>query len=1031
MLALSGAAAAGSHNLSAEALATIPDSVRAIMGQTDPGCLSCHTNIGNANLNMGFELPCTYCHGGDPLALTMEDGHVQPTEPVINDNTTPGMDYDLPYQQFVNPSNLRVVEQTCGVCHWEHVQTVKKSMMATTAGHYAGGLYQNGVVDTKTPIYSNFDIVDDDGDVPLEFGAVASLTSLPSYDPTADQSLVATHYAAVPPQGCARCHLWSRGKGYRGAENADGVYRADGCAACHMIYANDGLSQSPDTMIDHTEKGHPINHIITRQIPTSQCLHCHHRGARIGLNFTGRAQMPPRLPSGPGVPGTTDERFNSNYHISDPETNPSDLHHDAGMHCIDCHTRSEIMGDGNIWGHMDQATKIECRTCHGLPNQAATFLDNDGVALTNVADGGSGPVLTSKVTGAEHPVTQIMDIVNPDSPTYNPRAACAMNELHLREEGGLECYACHTSWVPNCFGCHFERDEQEMGRNLLTREWEVGKIATSNKIYESLKHFAIGPNSEGRTAPYIVGCHPIADVTAPDGSKKLDFVMPVTANGISGLAHDAVQPHTVRGAGEVRECEECHRSPPTLGLGSGNYAIARTNAYLATDNGVLVYDRWADPAAPTLVETLSSGPIFGMSRLANKVEGTSDFLYLAKGTGGVEIYDLTSNMRGGPVATIPGIDAIGIARAARYVNVVVAGEGIRIYDNADPVTTSLVGTVAIPGALSVIEWGIHLLVAAGNSGFYIVDVSNPQQPEIVARLTNINAQAIHPYAHFQKGSSFAVRAYVADPDAGVHVIDLLPDFADAKRVAFLPLPGAVGLDTYTRYLPTDGVTPSREHDYLYVAAGSSGLQVYDITLPDAIQPVGALGGLGGTAVGIDVHSQLAPPGVDDYGLLTNSGIGLQLINVSDPTQPTLVTTLPATTARQAFVDVQQLDRFVDEQGQLVKDNSHPFTGNYSREDMVRILSAPILDCPSGACCFTDGTCQEITEANCFLAGGEFNQCGSQCGGDSDDDGIANACEAPTPVPASARGGLLLLILLLFGTAAVSYGISRPRPGREE
>ncbi len=145
-----------------------------------------------------------------------------------------------------------------------------------------------------------------------------------------------------------------------------------------------------------------------------------------------------------------------------------------------------------------------------------------------------------------------------------------MNGNHLKDEGGLECYACHSAWISNCFGCHFQRDERLMGQDLVTREWQVGKASTNNKVFESLKHFSMGLNSEGRTSPYIVACQPIADVTAPDGSKILDFVMPTTVNGLSGLALNPVNPHTVRGAGEVRTCAECHRSPPSLGLGSGN-----------------------------------------------------------------------------------------------------------------------------------------------------------------------------------------------------------------------------------------------------------------------------------------------------------------------------------------------------------------------------------------------------------------------------------------------------------------------------
>jgi hypothetical protein len=367
-----------------------------------PGCLECHCDIENSTINMaGMELDCTFCHGGDPLANTKEEAHVQSNGQVTYDKTVPPIDEDLDYQRFVNPSNLRSLDQTCGFCHlWEALE-IRESMMATAAGHYAGGLYQNNVVDTKTPIYGTFAVADTDGTVPTEQGAVESLLDLLIYS-GGDPQQVATHFAAVPSQGCARCHLWSRGKGYQGAVGADGTYRADGCAACHVLYANDGLSQTADASIDHEEPGHPINHVITKQVPTEQCVHCHHRGARIGLSFTGRAQMPPRLPSGPGVPGTTDVVFNGNYHYTVPDTNPQDAHGAAGLQCIDCHTRLELMGDGNIYGHMDQATKIECRACHGLPGEFPTLLDNDGVPLPNVESDGENVVLTSKVTHRAH-----------------------------------------------------------------------------------------------------------------------------------------------------------------------------------------------------------------------------------------------------------------------------------------------------------------------------------------------------------------------------------------------------------------------------------------------------------------------------------------------------------------------------------------------------------------------------------------------------------------------------------------------------
>ena len=239
-------------------------------GDPYPKCLLCHDQIENIMTNMGgSNLDCTFCHGGDPDAVTEELAHVHPTGEVQYNETIAPLDLDLAYQRFVNPSNLRVVNQACGLCHPYEAETVVKSMMATAAGHYAGGLYQNNVVDTKTPIFGTFAITDDDGYVPTERGAVQSLENLLIFDPSEDPSITATHFAAVPSQACARCHLWSRGKGYRGAENQNGLYRADGCAACHLPYANDGLSLSADTSIDHAQPGHPRTHVVTRQIPRS------------------------------------------------------------------------------------------------------------------------------------------------------------------------------------------------------------------------------------------------------------------------------------------------------------------------------------------------------------------------------------------------------------------------------------------------------------------------------------------------------------------------------------------------------------------------------------------------------------------------------------------------------------------------------------------------------------------------------------------------------------------------------------------
>jgi len=213
---------------------------------------------------------------------------------------------------------------------------------------------------------------------------------------------------------------------------------------------------------------------------------------------------------------------------------------------------------------------------------------------------------------------------------------------------------------------------------------------------------------------------------------------------------------------------------------------------------------------------------------------------------------------------------------------------------------------------------------------------------VIANLAGMNAADVELYSHFQQGSDFAVRAYVADPSFGVHVVDLLPDYDAAQVVGGLALPGAAGLDAYSRYVNASGAEPSREHDYLYVAAGAAGLQVYDMTLPDAIVAVGPPVALGGAAADVVVASQLAPPGVDDYAYVANTTTGLQVVDVTDPKNPTVVSGAGGPSGgSRVLVEVQQMDRFLDEQGNQLKENSHPFTDFYSRADIVRLLSVTI------------------------------------------------------------------------------------------
>ncbi|MGH9742267.1 MAG: hypothetical protein ACRD51_07935, partial [Candidatus Acidiferrum sp.] len=88
-----------------------------------------------------------------------------------------------------------------------------------------------------------------------------------------------------------------------GTNDHPGDYRASGCSGCHVIYANDvdplhsgayarfghsGFSASADPTIPKNESGHPIKHVFTVSIPSSQCMVCHiHPGANMLTTYFG------------------------------------------------------------------------------------------------------------------------------------------------------------------------------------------------------------------------------------------------------------------------------------------------------------------------------------------------------------------------------------------------------------------------------------------------------------------------------------------------------------------------------------------------------------------------------------------------------------------------------------------------------------------------------------------------------------------------------------------------------------------------
>src|SRR6185436_11576889 len=88
---------------------------------------------------------------------------------------------------------------------------------------------------------------------PAPGGELEALVQVPPVQERAPRNELSTHYADLARKECMQCHLWSQGRATRGRIGFDGDYRGAGCAACHVAYALDGLSQSADPTAVHTE----------------------------------------------------------------------------------------------------------------------------------------------------------------------------------------------------------------------------------------------------------------------------------------------------------------------------------------------------------------------------------------------------------------------------------------------------------------------------------------------------------------------------------------------------------------------------------------------------------------------------------------------------------------------------------------------------------------------------------------------------------------------------------------------------------
>jgi len=930
----------------------------------DKGCLRCHDGI--EDMHPEAALSCTDCHGGDASAWSKLEAHVRRSSGAPDDESVAGLTDDLAWRRFRNPMDLRVAGTTCESCHPGALETLRKSLHGTTAGHLSDGYYEMGLADDKGSRYSIF---------PERQRAsgeqeIAKLIQVPAFRDELPPNELATHYTDLARKECMQCHLWSEGRAVRGRVGFDGDYRGAGCATCHVSYALDGLSESTDPTVARNEPGHPARHTMTRAPTTQTCTSCHYGDASIGLHFRGLSQLPPGAPGGPEIPGTTDRLLNRTFYIDDPALTPPDVHHEHGMHCIDCHTQSDVMGDGRMLGAMEHAVEISCSDCHGTFDEPSRLATERGTPLEQLVREDGEVFLIGKVTGKRHKVTQVVHLLDPEHAEYNEDAALAMTSAHA----DIECYTCHAGWNINFLGFHFDRNETLTQLDLLTGRRTKGRVTTQEKVFATWKSFYAGLNEEGRVAPYLTGFSTMGSVTDEDGERVLDQVMPETAAGLSGMTMIHHQLHSTRPT--ARSCVECHRTSSTWGLGSSNFQLSRSLAFAADRRGieVIALNRGALSASTALAKFVLPD-VTCLEILGDPIQGHAQYLFAGEGGRGIHVLDVRDPTRPERVAFIESVGPRGMTVAGTVLYVADGAGGLRSYDVSEPAEPRLIGLVPMFEANDVyVQWP-WAYVADGPAGLCIVDVRAPIAPRVVSALSfdlggdrgqnAIDVEVLFQYSRPQADEDGPLDertparnlCAVLDEANGLILVDvteptapvvLSPNRDDRRRSRARARNASfrgISLLSHVDLAERQGGQETAERDYVYLlyerGAGNrnSFVEVYSVEDPTNPTLVGR------TAAGSSTE-MLEPAAFYNTPFLQTVMFspgedGILATDVTLSAEPNQIGALPGIqNAYVLAVESFPLDRMLDAQGRRLKDVSHADSRWLYLSEIYRILTLP-------------------------------------------------------------------------------------------
>lgn len=499
------------------------------------GCVDCHDEmVGFEESHSPEKVGCDACHLGNSKTTNKDFAHK-------------GM--------ILIPGNLSDASKTCGVvgCHPGIPERINNSLMNT----------MSGVISVNRFTF-------DEIEKPEGHFNVSELT----------QSNADNHSRNL----CASCHLGNV-KSEWGP--IDELSRGGGCNACHLNYNDEAIEQlniylkikEKSKKIKKEKEGnsdfpkfHPQ---LSLNVTNNHCFGCHSRSGRISTNYEGWFET---LLNWDEVKGNKEYRQLLDGRVF--QKAEEDVHHLAGMECIDCHVSMEVMGDGNSYQHMDEQLKVQCIDCHSKETHSISYdeLDFESKKIVDlrksrreneeylVTQKNKIPLINTYIKSSleKYLVTKSSSKKLKLNPPIN---ICIEGKAHKR----LNCQSCHTEWVTHCVGCHTEYDPKLEGYDLLANKDIVGSWnEVPSNFYIDYPVLGIRKDKTDKE---------IVDTFIPGMVLTIDkFKNPVKK--IFKRLFAPTFSHTINKNG--RSCKSCHNNPQAIGYGKGKLEFTKNGKWKFT-----------------------------------------------------------------------------------------------------------------------------------------------------------------------------------------------------------------------------------------------------------------------------------------------------------------------------------------------------------------------------------------------------------------------------------------------------------------